>query len=118
MADHPELLNLLRACKDDPADDQPRLVLADWLEEHGQAGRAEFVRVQCRWAGLDWYAPEVPELEARQAELLRADGDGWLAPARALGLPGLAFRCGLVATAGSPEDFRPLLAAKFGPAEE
>ena len=30
-----------------PADDTPRLVYADWLDEHGQADRAEFVRVQC-----------------------------------------------------------------------
>jgi len=30
-----------------PADDLPRLVLADWLEEHGEPERAEFIRVQC-----------------------------------------------------------------------
>jgi uncharacterized protein (TIGR02996 family) len=38
---------LLRAVLAAPADDLPRLVLADWLEEHGQPERAEFVRVQC-----------------------------------------------------------------------
>jgi uncharacterized protein (TIGR02996 family) len=31
----------------DPADDTPRLVYADWLEEHGQEERAELIRVQC-----------------------------------------------------------------------
>jgi uncharacterized protein (TIGR02996 family) len=29
-----------------PADDLPRLVYADWLEEHGDAERAEFIRAQ------------------------------------------------------------------------
>jgi uncharacterized protein (TIGR02996 family) len=35
-----------------PADDTPRLALADWLEEDGQAARAGFVRLQCRAARL------------------------------------------------------------------
>lgn len=30
-----------------PHDDTPRLVYADWLDENGQALRAEFIRVQC-----------------------------------------------------------------------
>ena len=29
-----------------PGDDTPRLVYADWLEEHGEGERAEFIRVQ------------------------------------------------------------------------
>jgi uncharacterized protein (TIGR02996 family) len=33
-----------------PDDDTPRLVFADWLEEHGEPERAEFIRVQCRIA--------------------------------------------------------------------
>ena len=28
-------------------DDTPRLVYADWLEDDGDADRAEFIRVQC-----------------------------------------------------------------------
>jgi len=31
----------------DPADDTVRLAFADWLDEHGEAERAEFIRVQC-----------------------------------------------------------------------
>jgi uncharacterized protein (TIGR02996 family) len=31
-----------------PADDMARLVLADWLDEHDEPERAEFIRVQCR----------------------------------------------------------------------
>ncbi len=34
-----------------PADDAPRLIFADWLEEHGgEPERAEFIRVQCQIA--------------------------------------------------------------------
>jgi uncharacterized protein (TIGR02996 family) len=33
-----------------PEDDAPRLVYADWLDEHGEPARAEFIRVQCELA--------------------------------------------------------------------
>ena len=41
-----EFLALIRACKAEPEDDAPRLVLADWLEDHGDAERAAFIRRQ------------------------------------------------------------------------
>ena len=44
-----------------PADDAPRLVYADWLEEHGDEkdqDRAAFIRAGCQVAGLP---PESPE---------------------------------------------------------
>jgi uncharacterized protein (TIGR02996 family) len=41
-----ELAALIRACKAEPDDDAPRLVLADWLEECGEGERAAFVRRQ------------------------------------------------------------------------
>jgi len=37
---------LLKAVCRAPADDLPRLVYADWLEEHDRAERAEFIRLQ------------------------------------------------------------------------
>src|SRR5262245_37983065 len=37
---------LLRSILESPDDDAPRLILADWLEEHGEPERAEFIRVQ------------------------------------------------------------------------
>lgn len=48
-----EYLVLLRAVLLDPADDLARLTYADWLDDRGgpgDAGRAEFVRVQCELA--------------------------------------------------------------------
>jgi uncharacterized protein (TIGR02996 family) len=41
----PQALALLEQAKETPEDDSPRLVLADWLDEHGDAERAEFIRV-------------------------------------------------------------------------
>src|SRR4051812_49564005 len=38
----------LRAIADAPADDAPRLVYADWLDEHGQSDQAEYLRLTCR----------------------------------------------------------------------
>jgi uncharacterized protein (TIGR02996 family) len=51
----PELMRLLQACKEAPDDDHARLVLADWLEEHGDENdraRADFVRLQVE-SGLE-----------------------------------------------------------------
>lgn len=44
---------LFRAILEAPGDDLRRLVYADWLEENGQAGRAEFIRVQVELAAMD-----------------------------------------------------------------
>ena len=41
---------LLAAVLADPDADLPRLVYADWLEERGEAERAEFIRVQVELA--------------------------------------------------------------------
>jgi uncharacterized protein (TIGR02996 family) len=41
-----ELPALLEAGKDEPADDGLRLILSDWVDEHDEAGRAEFIRAQ------------------------------------------------------------------------
>jgi uncharacterized protein (TIGR02996 family) len=45
-----------------PEDDAPRLVYADWLDEHGDSARAEFIRVQIERANL-------PKWDARQVAL-------------------------------------------------
>src|SRR5437016_4702342 len=72
-----ELVALLSACKDQPDEDAPRLVLADWLEEYGEAERAELVRVQCRLA-RDEAVPDWSALHSRECELLRQGRQGRL----------------------------------------
>jgi uncharacterized protein (TIGR02996 family) len=42
--------SFLRDILDHPFDDAPRLIYADWLEDHGEEARAEFIRVQCELA--------------------------------------------------------------------
>ncbi len=59
---HPNQTALLMAIRADPENDIPRLVYADWLVEHNEPERAEFIRVECetqRTDGeLDAYAVE------------------------------------------------------------
>src|SRR5262245_14167815 len=55
---------LLRAICENPDDDTPRLVFADWLQEHGEEDRAEFIRLQCEAARL-------PTKDGRRAGLVR-----------------------------------------------
>jgi uncharacterized protein (TIGR02996 family) len=65
-----------------PEDDAPRLIYADWLEEHGDPDRGEFIRVQCRLArgcpvcdgtGRNVMSPcPCGLLRRRERELLRA----------------------------------------------
>lgn len=61
---------LLCAVRDEPDSDEPRLVLADWYEEHGQIERAELIRVQCRLAVLDKDDDEVAVFRARADAIL------------------------------------------------
>jgi uncharacterized protein (TIGR02996 family) len=74
---------LLRAVLADPEDDAPRLVYADWLEEHGDPDRAEFIRVQCELARMRWGSPEYAArgtaLHARDRELEGAHKKEWVA---------------------------------------
>jgi uncharacterized protein (TIGR02996 family) len=65
---HPEEDSLLRAVAAAPDDDAVRLVYADWLDEHGQPERAEFIRVQIERGRL-------PEDDDRQAELAARERD-------------------------------------------
>ena len=76
--------DFLAAILEAPDDDAPRLVYADWLDEHGQPERAEFIRVQCELARRD-----DPALRRREAELLAAHHDAFAGPLLA---PGFRFR--------------------------
>jgi uncharacterized protein (TIGR02996 family) len=69
---------LFLAILENPEDDLPRLAYADWLDEHGDERRAEFIRVQCRLARLPDNDPDRPALRRREMELIAAHGAGWL----------------------------------------
>jgi uncharacterized protein (TIGR02996 family) len=70
----------LRAIAANPDDDLPRLVYADWLDEHGEPERAEFIRLQCELARLPRDDPRWPELTARQDALWAAHSKAWCPP--------------------------------------
>ena len=68
---------LLRSICATPADDLPRLVYADWLEENGRSERAEFIRLQI---GLSEYWPLSAHKKRadRIEELFNAHKLSWL----------------------------------------
>src|SRR5262245_23483911 len=67
-----------------PDEDAPRLVYADWLDDHGQPDRAEFIRVQCERARLPEGDDRRGGLAAREERLLLGHEAAWRA-----GLPAL-----------------------------
>ncbi|MCI0461410.1 MAG: TIGR02996 domain-containing protein [Gemmataceae bacterium] len=71
---------LLQAVETAPDDDAPRLVYADWLEEHGDPARAEFIRIECALEGMPLDAPERPAMEDRRDDLLAEHEERWLGP--------------------------------------
>jgi uncharacterized protein (TIGR02996 family) len=69
--------DFLQAIRAAPDDDGPRLVYADWLDEHGDPARAEFIRVQCEVARAKPGRPR-GALRKRQEELLAEHDFRWL----------------------------------------
>jgi uncharacterized protein (TIGR02996 family) len=70
-----------------PADDTPRLIFADWLEEQNDPAsraRAAFIRGSCRLTQLPLDAPARLALEDECADLLAEYGDEWTAPVRGI----------------------------------
>jgi uncharacterized protein (TIGR02996 family) len=82
-----------------PDDDLPRLVYADWLEDHGQQAYAEFIRLQCEVARLPWNSPEATELWKRISPAWRRLEDDWWPIGWAFrGIDPMDFRRGFYAT--------------------
>ncbi|MBN9117731.1 MAG: TIGR02996 domain-containing protein [Planctomycetes bacterium] len=73
---------LLRAVCESPDDDTPRLVFADWLDEHDEPERAESIRLQCAVARLPVVSSARRHKENLITHLLRAHE-----PVRAWELP-------------------------------
>lgn len=96
----PDEAALLKAVCADRDNDLPRLVYADWLDDHGRPERAEFIRLQVA-------AEQEPNGRRRWKQFREADrlkaahGDGWLAKE----LPGWAVRNGCGFARGFAEGF-------------
>jgi uncharacterized protein (TIGR02996 family) len=90
MSDHdPFLLTIL----DNPHDAGPRLVYADWLEEHGDTHRAQYLRLDCERVGLPDLHPRRDELAKRLVSLFYARGKRWTRPVLNLPARTIAERC-------------------------
>jgi uncharacterized protein (TIGR02996 family) len=59
---------LLRDIRDNPEDDTPRLVYADWLDEHNQGDRATLIRTECELARIDRLEQPTRHKELRELE--------------------------------------------------
>src|SRR4051812_24344052 len=83
---HPVLLALLGGVRAAPWDDAPRLVLADWIEEHATSAadraRAELIRAQCRVSLLNWIGKPgfMAAIDRRVRELITGHRAEWLRP--------------------------------------
>jgi uncharacterized protein (TIGR02996 family) len=87
----------LGAICENPADDAPRLVYADWLDEHGEPDRAEFIRVQIRLARADETGEDPGRLKARERVLRTRGESGWRKELPSLsGIQWQSFRRGFV----------------------
>jgi uncharacterized protein (TIGR02996 family) len=74
-------LELLQTIIENPDDDTPRLIYADWLEDHGNQARAEFIRAQCESARLFREGKDLDRafaLRAKHTELLRQHEKEWV----------------------------------------
>src|SRR5439155_14343361 len=69
--------DFLSAILDDPDDDVPRLVFADWLEERGDV-RGEFIRRQCELEQLAEDDPARAEHESRCQVLQSVYKSAWV----------------------------------------
>jgi uncharacterized protein (TIGR02996 family) len=74
----------LQAIRDASDDDTPRLIYADWLEEHGQSDRADFIRLQCRLARRELTSERWDSLQTHAQELLRRNWTEWVGTLRDL----------------------------------
>jgi uncharacterized protein (TIGR02996 family) len=79
---------LLAAVIENPDDDLPRLVYADWLDDNGQPERARFIRVQCEIARTGGTA----DLLKEEADLRQRHEAEWIAGLPRL--PGLSWSDG------------------------
>ncbi|HYH63186.1 MAG TPA: TIGR02996 domain-containing protein [Urbifossiella sp.] len=95
---------LMRAIRDNPDDDTPRLVYADWLDDHARGpadrARARFIRLQCDAERLPEADPRRAAAQRQAADLQADHGRDWLAALADLGWPEpeeLTFSRGFVA---------------------
>src|SRR5215216_5077956 len=84
---------LLAAIYANPDEDTPRLVYADWLDEHDQPERAEYIRVQIRLNEICQAIPRQDEGESLLHYGLSRGSGVWHCPGDSAERRELAYRC-------------------------
>lgn len=83
-----ELVSLLTAARLSPWDDTPRQIVADWLEENGDASgqaRAQFIRLQLKRAAKLKFGKRDRDYSRTEKHLLKDHTDAWLGGLNKLG---------------------------------
>jgi uncharacterized protein (TIGR02996 family) len=109
MSSQLEREGLLDAIRAAPEDDTPRLVYADWLDDHDDAPRAAFIRAQVKAARLRREADEAGLPHPSEAGRLDKDADRLMRKNKAAFLAGLPVGNGFAIyfARGMPEDAVP-----------
>src|SRR4051812_9175502 len=76
----------LQAIAEAPDDDAPRLIYADWLDDHGEPAFADFIRVQCEIARLCEENDRWLEWKLREEAIWKELVTRWAEPFRVLHL--------------------------------
>lgn len=88
----------VQAIVENPTDDAPRLIYADWLQERGDpesAARGEFIRLQCLLEHADETDPCWQAWRSREDELGKQHGQTWSQGVRGR-VDGYGFRRGFI----------------------
>lgn len=100
---------LLDAIAEEPEADDLRLIYADWLHDHGDPERAEFIRLQFQIAAEPETSDVLPVLQLREREILSRRRHEWERPVyEAMGMlapgePGATGRVSCVFRRGLPD---------------
>ncbi len=89
--------SFLQAICENPDDDAPRLVYADWLDEQGRGEAAEFIRAQIEITRVTRGSRRFANLRRRALKLLAEHGRAWLQEVPKWARNRCEFRRGFVA---------------------
>jgi uncharacterized protein (TIGR02996 family) len=92
----------VQAILEEPEDDTPRLIYADWLQDQGEEDRAEFIRGQIALARMPEKGPGRNKLQKRVDKILEAHREEWLRPLTQGAHHYVYFRRGFPDSAGAP----------------
>lgn len=101
-----EVVAFLDDARENPDDDTPRLVLADFLIDQGDEARGEFVRLQVESARMAPTDPRQTAWQRRANQLLRQHRSDWLKPFRLGWWDEAEFERGLIRLAVSVRTLR------------